>query len=71
MGMWDKLKDASGTWAEQQARKTDGMLDRVEKERAGRLNAEQQSKIAQARYDAERMREFAERRRQDREMRES
>ena len=69
MGMWDKLKDASGEWVSQQARKTDSMLDNVERERAGRLSAEQQSKIAQARYDAERMREFAERRRQDRELR--
>lgn len=71
MGMWDKLKDASGEWANQQARKTDTMLDRVERERAGRLSAEQQNKVAQARYDAERMREFAERRRQERAMRES
>jgi hypothetical protein len=71
MGFWDKLKDASGEWADQQARKTDSMLDRVEKERAGRLNSEQQNKIAQARYDAERAREFAERRRQERETRNS
>jgi len=64
MGFWDKLKDASGEWADQHARKTDAMLDRVERERAGRLNLEQQNKIAQARYEAERARDFAERRRQ-------
>jgi hypothetical protein len=50
-------------------RKTDGMLNRVERACADRLSPEQQVKIARARYDAERMREFAERRRQDREIR--
>lgn len=71
MGMWEKLKDASGDWAAQQARKTDSLLDRVERQGAGRLSAEQQDKIGKARDGAEQMREYAERRRQEREMRES
>jgi len=65
MGLWDKVKDLSGELAQQHSRRVDSGLNNIERQKAGRLNAEQKNKIDQARNDADRLREFAAQRRKE------
>ena len=59
MGLFDTLRKASGTFADNTARRTDELLDKAERQAGGRMSQEQQNKIDSLRNDAQRGREYA------------